>query len=248
LPEQPAVCRFFTGLTFVLRPGWPAALLMIAAATLAHPPTEPIKPGHPTGHVEKPKGMTWPPQPPGISDVHDQSDFSGQARRKLDRDLKFSNLERQFGDVEPLKPLAGRRMTRLSIEEVSEKAAPTRVERRFHYFDRQANATITVVQRPEGKYERRVTPAWQYQPEITDDEGAEAVALAKAYFATRGFTRAQGLKGFAIQAYPPSGTVFYDGRVVYVSLHVDSDSPPEYVAWVDLTRQSIMAARQEPQR
>lgn len=223
--------------------------VLLAGAVWAHPPTEPLKPGgHPTGHVEKPDGMTWPPQPPGITDVHDFSDFSGESRRHLDRELRFSNLERQFATVDALKPLAGRRMTRLSIEEIPEKSPSAKVERRFHYFDRQINSTVTVVQRRDGRYERLTTPAAQYQPEITDDEGNEAIALAKSYFAQRGMLRAQALKGFAIQAYPADRPGFFDGRVLYVSLHADGDSPPEYVAWVDLTRQSIMAARQEPQR
>lgn len=223
--------------------------IVVGQATWAHPPTEPLQSGgHPTGHVDKPSGMTWPPQPPGITDVRDYSDFSGQSRRRLDRDTRFAELERQFSRVDALRSLAGKRMTRLSVEEIPEKTPSAKIERRFHYFDRQSNATVTVVQRRDGQYERRSTPASQYQPEITAEERDEAVALAKTHFLRRGMVRAQTLQGFAIQAYPADRPGFFDGRVLYVSLHVDADSAPEYVAWVDLTRQTIMAARQEPQR
>lgn len=222
--------------------------LMWTGIAAAHPPTEPLKPGHPTGHVDKPPGMTWPPQPPGITAVHDRSDYSEQSRRKLERERQYADLEGRFGAVDVLRPLLGRRMTRLSIESIVEKTPSARIERRFHYFDRQANATVTVVQRRDGGYERLTTPAAQYQPEITAEEGDEAIALARNFFARRGLARVQVLQGYAIQAYPPDGPGFYDGRVLYVSLHANGDSPPEYVAWVDLTRQSIVAARQEQPR
>ena len=233
--------------------GWSIAViggLALIPSSWAHPPSEPLVPGgHPTGHVaDKPPGMTWPPQPIGITDVHDLSDYSGQSRRQLDRESRFSNVERQFSTNDALRPLAGRRMSRLSIEEVRDKATPSRVERRYNYFDRQLNATVTVIEGADGRYAQRVTPASQSQPELSRDEMDEAVALAKAHFAQRNMTRAKSLQGFVIQAYPPNRTGTYDGRVVYVSLHVDSDSPPEYVAWVDLTRQSIVAARQPKRR
>src|SRR4051812_5195710 len=103
---------------------------LLVGAPSAHPPTEPLKPGgHPTGHVgDKPEGMTWPPQPPGITKVQDLSDVSAESRRRVEREFRFSNLEQRFAGVEALKPLVGRRMTRLSIEEIPDKTPSAKIE------------------------------------------------------------------------------------------------------------------------
>lgn len=219
-----------------------------ATAALSHPPTRALEPNHPTGHVVRPADLGWPPTPPGATDIRDYSDVSDESRRRLRRDQLFNDLEGRFARAPALRPLIGKRLTRLSIDEPADKDSVASSVRRFRYFDRQANATLTVTERLGGRVDVTSTPAAQYQPDITDEETHEAVALARAHFAAQGIARVNALQGFGIQAYKPTGTGFYDGRVIYVSFHVDSDSNPEYVALVDLTRQQIMSSRKEPRQ
>ncbi|MEF7612726.1 hypothetical protein V4F39_02310 [Aquincola sp. MAHUQ-54] len=226
-----------------------ATLAALAPCVLAHDPAvlRSLRPGHPTGHLQRPGSAVWPPQPQGITDVIDHSDPGAEQRRSLGRSLAFSRVEQRFGEEPALRPLRERRLTPLAVVEVSDPARGIVTERRFQFFDRQANATVTVAEPIVGDTTVSTTPAAEYQPEITADEEREAIALARAFFLRRGDGRVGRLEGFAIQAYKPEGRGFYDGRVVYVSFHVDNDANPEYVAWVDLSAQRVIKSRKEPQ-
>lgn len=200
---------------------------------------------HPSGHVKKPV-EGWPPQPQGASNVVNLSDGSYAERRRMDRETRFSRLENRFNRDPELRGLAGRKLTPLFILESENKAdARSGRETRYQFFDRAANATVTVIEPASGAARIESTPASTYQPEITEAEANEAIALAKRYFVQQKMPRAAQLQGFGIQAYRPEGNGFFDGRVVYVSLHVNSDTDPEYVAWVDLSRQQVLRARKE---
>ena len=76
---------------------------------------------------------------------------------------------------------------------------------------------------------------------------ADAEGIARAHFAAGGQTRVAALQAFAILAYQPTGKGFYPTRVLYLSFHRNSDAPPEYVAWVDLTQRRVLRSRQEGQ-
>lgn len=232
------------------RRGWAVPVLSaLAALTITGPvaahDAEGSMRNHPSGHVKKPV-EGWPPQPQGATNVRNLSDGSFADRRRMDRDTRFSRLEERFKRDPRLRQLAGRKMTPLFIVEDEDKADERRGRHtRYQFFDRAANATVTVVETAGGESRVESTPAATYQPEITEAEAAEAIALAKRYFVQHRMPRAAQLQGFGIQAYRPEGNGFYDGRVVYVSLHVNSDTDPEYVAWVDLTRQQVFQARKE---
>jgi hypothetical protein len=204
-----------------------------------------IAPGHPTGHVQRPSNITWPPQPQGVSNVIDQSDLTSHAQRLGQRDQRFNAVEQRMASNPQASAMRWGGLTRLSVHEHHDKASGVLLERRYHYFDRQANATVMVTEPKDGEPHISSTPAATYQPEITAAEVSEAVALAKAHFGSQGHQRVKQLNGFGIQAYQPTGQGFYDGRVIYVSFHVNNDSDPEYVAWVDLSSQKILKARKE---
>ena len=188
--------------------------------------------------------MTWPPTPVGASGIRDFSDVGIDSRRRLGRDLAFRQIEGRFSSTPALRALVGRKLTRLRVENVDVKDAPS-PECRYHYFDRASNATSTVVEPLQGPVRLQSPPASEYQPEITQEEIDEATALAKRHFQRQGVARVARLQGFGIQAYRPEGNGFYDGRVIYDSLHADSDSDPEYTALIDLTRQKVFNARKE---
>ncbi len=204
-----------------------------------------IKPGHPTGHVHRPQNITWPPQPQGLSNVVDQSDRITYAQRMQERDHRFNLVEQRAARHTQTSHMKFDGMTRLSMRDHWDKKNGEVVERSYHYFDRQTNTTVTVTEPNQGEPRVSSTPAASYQPEITLAEVSEAVNLAKAHFTKQGQTRVKQLNGFGIQAYRPEGNGFYDGRVIYVSLHVNNDSDPEYVALVDLSSQKILNARKE---
>ncbi|MEZ4622887.1 MAG: hypothetical protein R2867_46335 [Caldilineaceae bacterium] len=70
--------------------------------------------------------------------------------------------------------------------------------------------------------------------------------MARAYFAAQGETHVYELRGFVIMAYQPQGTTgFYDSRVLYVTFHESLEERPEYVAWVDLSHETVRKAFQE---
>ncbi|MDM0113141.1 hypothetical protein QTI66_13360 [Variovorax sp. J22R133] len=214
-------------------------------AAQAHEALANLQPGHPTGHLQRAPGMTWPPQPTGAQNIIDRSDYSGTSRRSMARDLVFRAMQQRIDREPALSRLRGRTLTPLAVIDVDDRARGLVVERRFQYFDRRTNETVTVAAPTSGAPVVSTTPATVYQPEITQEEAQEAIDLAKAYFVRQGNGRAQQLAGFGIQAYQPTGSGFYNGRVVYVTLHVNNDSNPEFMAWVDLSAQRILKARQE---
>lgn len=243
-----------------------AMALGLTAPAGAHAPELPIVPGHPTGHVKHPAGNKWPPEPEGLIGVRNFSDPTDANRRGSDEDSHFSRVENLLRNQRQITWLASRKLTRLSVETVTKKpdnnattsaeAAPGTSanagvvtagtsERRLNFFDRQGNQTVTVRESATGQTTVTTTPAATSQPEITAAETAEAVTLARQYFSRQGITRVPALKGFGILAYKPTGNGFYASRVIYVSFHYNSDSPPEYVALVDLSRQSVLSARKE---
>ncbi len=200
---------------------------------------------HPTGHVDH-QGLQWPPTPKGAQSVVNRSNPNAGQEEGVQRESQYAALEARFAANEATRSLVGRVMTRLEIVEMVDKASGTVSQRRYQYFDRRANATVTVTENlGNGALSVSSTPAQQSQPEITEGETEEAVAMAKEYFVRNGFPAAAKLQGFGIQAHPASGAAFFDGRVIYVSLHPNADSDPQFVAWVDLSSQRILEARKE---
>ena len=201
---------------------------------------------HPTGHVHDHDDQTWPPQPRGISRILDFSDPSVEQKRSLRYQERFRHLEQQAVTRADFLHALGKRFHRIDVVTEPEKEGVPQVSR-FTYFSLDNNATVEVTFDGTTIHTIRSIPARRYQPEITDEEIAEATQLARAYFLSRGLTRVQELQGYGILAYRPKGKGFYNRRVIYISFHEHGDAPPEFVEWVDLTNQKILKAREEHQ-
>jgi len=217
-----------------------------APLALAHSPVDPttVREGHPTGHVGDHADLDWPPQPRGIESVQLLGDAQADARAHEATRRRLDAAERVALGRRAVVEALGARYRRIGELRDTRKGKP-RAPARLVYFSHDRRATVEVL--VEGAQARvvRSTPASEYQPEITAEETAEAIVLARQYWLANGRARAAQLQGFAILAYKPQGRGFYDTRVLYVSLHATPDAPPEYVAWVDLTRQRVLRAREE---
>ena len=200
---------------------------------------------HPTGHVDDHVDQTWPPQPQGITNIVVISNpDDDEKKRHLKSKQRFDKLEQLGAARADLKEALGRRFTRIVITDEKNKDGTPRPGR-YTYFSRDKNATVEALFDGANITSVKSTPANEYQPEITDEEILEATELARQHFLRLGLTRVQDLKGYGILAYRPEGKGFYNGRVIYVSFHADADAPPELMAWVDLTSQTILKYREE---
>ena len=142
------------------------------------------------------------------------------------------------------KQALGNRFKRIKlIDKEDEKNG--KVVSQMVFFSRDKNATVVVEFDNEEIRAINQTFAWDYQPEITDEEVTEAAELARNYFLNQGHAKIAGLKAYGILAYKPEGKGFFDSRVLYVSFHKHDDAPPELAAWVDLTNRLILKSREE---
>ena len=199
---------------------------------------------HPTAHVHDHADQTWPPQPPGRTNVIDRSDTGMEKRRQGKKHSQFSQFEQEVHPGSPLWRALGKRFRRITVTDDKEKDGRPRPNV-FTYFSQDNNQTVEVIFDGAAVKSIKSIPASEYQPEIIDEEIDEAVKIARAHFLSLGLARVQQLKGFGILAYRPEGKGFYDTRVIYISFHANEDAPPEMVAWVDLTSQTVLNAREE---
>jgi len=188
--------------------------------------------------------LPWPPVPRGIENVIDHSKPTEDISRERKRHERFRRLEEHSKANPTVNSRLRENPTRLGvIDDTNDDKFKDKV--RLQYFDRRKNATMEVILDGDNVRETKIIPASEYQPEITDEEIAEAINLAREYFTNAGIPWVLDLKGFGILAYKPHGKGFYNGRVIYVSFHQNNDSPPEFSAWVDLTRQKIIKTRRQ---
>jgi len=199
----------------------------------------------PLGPQNNHEGLTWPPQPRGITDVVLYSDVE---KEKKDHDKEKVRLDRLEGKAKAkpeAKQALGKKFTRITVIDKEDKETGT-VGSQLVFFSREDNATVEVeFDKDEEIKAVQSIPARDYQPEITNEEAEEAAALARTYFLNLGFAKVTGLKPYGILAYKPEGVGFFDTRVLYISFHQHDDAPPELAAWVDLTNQLILQAREE---
>jgi hypothetical protein len=228
-----------------------ALVVALAAASVpfaaAHSPVDPatVEGGHPTGHVHDRADRGWPPEPRGISGVVLFSDPAAETRARDARRRQTEADEATALRRAPVLQALGSRHRLIGLQHDSGKRGEL-PSRRLVYFSHDRRATVEVLVDERGEVTGvRSTPAAQYQPEITEEEIAEAAALARAHFLARGRARVAGLEAFGILAYPPGRSGFYATRVLYVSFHPAADAAPEYSAWVDLTRQRVVKIREE---
>ena len=222
--------------------------LLSAAALRAGPPEDPatIDVGHPTGHVHDHANQTWPPQPPGMQNAVTLNSPATERSLAQARQTRAASRERLAAARADVRQALGARHTQAQLIEGRDKSG-AELPSRLMYFSHSQNRTVEVT--VDGQQVRRVRSIQPvvYQPEINDAEAAEAEGIARAHFAAGGQARVAALQAFAILAYQPSGKGFYPTRVLYISFHRNSDAPPEYVAWVDLTERRVLRSRQEGQ-
>ncbi|MGH7410971.1 MAG: hypothetical protein ACREJ6_07955 [Candidatus Methylomirabilis sp.] len=189
--------------------------------------------------------LPWPPVSRGIENVIVHSKPHQETKQQEDLDNQVQRLARRAKLHPKVEQALGDRFAHIGV--VDEKNNDRfKNKRRLVFFSYAKNATVEATMEGDKVLEVKTTPADQYQPEITDEETAEATEIAREYFIRKGFERVRGLEGFGILAYKPTGNGFYSGRVIYVSFHENSDSPPELAAWVDLTKQKVIKMRREP--
>lgn len=203
-----------------------------------------IPKNHPTGHVHDHGNQTWPPQPPGRTKVKDLSDPHFEQNRQARQQKRFAELEQAIPAGSRLAQALGQKFRRISITDEKEKNS-TQGTTRFTYFSQDNNLTVEVLFDGSSIQSFKLIDPREYQPEITDEEIADAVDLARSYFLSVGLARVQTLTAYGILAYRPEGKGFYDSRVIYVSFHAGEDAPPKMIAWVDLTNRTILNAREE---
>jgi len=222
--------------------------ILLAVSALAQSPVDPatIDVGHPTGHVHDHGDQTWPPQPPGIRNVVPLGNPARESQEAKAREGRAIARDRVATARLDVLQALGERYTRAAFVEDRDKSGAVRGSR-LVYFSYSNDTTVEVRFQGQRVIGLRTLPAAEYQPEITDAEIAEAEGIARDYFVALGEGHVAQLQAFGILAYKPTGKGFYATRVLYVSFHRDSDSPPEYVAWVDLSRQRVLRARTEGQ-
>jgi hypothetical protein len=186
------------------------------------------------------EGLTWPPQPRGITNVVVRSNIEEERKDLALAKVRSDRLEAKAKTTPEVQRALGKLFTRITVIDSEDKETGT-VITQLVFFSRDQNASVEVTFDKKEKIQAvNSIPAREYQPEITDEEIEEATALARAYFRSQGFARIAGLKAYGILAYTPQGNGFFDTRVLYVSFHKDDDAPPELSAWVDLTNQLIL--------
>ena len=207
------------------------------------------RPSHSHNH----EGLTWPPTPRGIGNVVVHSDAK---KDENERAIKKARRDRLGQKAERVIPGLGNRFTSVTVIDREDKIDSEdrggkkqkntdRVVSQLVLFSHDRNATVEVgFDAKENMEAVTFTPASEYQPEVTDEEIKDAEKLARKHFSSQG-KRIAGLRAYGILAYKPEGNGFYSDRVLYVSFHKDDDAPPQLMAWVDLTNQRILQAREE---
>jgi hypothetical protein len=191
------------------------------------------------------QGLTWPPDPRGITNVVVHSDTSQESRLLSTESSRMTTLQDKVKNEPRAKQALGNNYTPIGVIDKKDKKTGQTTSKMV-FFSRDKNATVEVEFGANNNVSAvSSTPANQYQPEITDQESQEAIDLARNYFIKKGISKVSTLKGYSIMAYEPQGKGFYSTRVIYVSFHDNDDSPPELSAWVDLSRQKILKTREE---
>src|SRR5438874_10504311 len=175
----------------------------------------------PPAHGHNHEGMTWPPQPRGITNVVVHSSVEQEKIGRTIERARLDRLERKAKTHPEANRALGNRFTRIALIEKDDKTNG-KVVSQMVYFSRDKNATVEVQFDNDEIQAVKSVPAWQYQPEITDEEIAEAAQLARTHFLNQGLAKIADLKAYGILAYKPNkpkGGGFFDTRVLYVSFH-----------------------------
>lgn len=130
----------------------------------------------------------------------------------------------------------------LSLDPNAEKGALDLDRTQTVYFSLTNNQTVVVEALDGVVTDIETTAAADGQLSLTLEEDAQAIAIARAYWEDAGDKRIDQLQGYSIWAIRPGGRT-YDVRMAYVSFHIDADSNPELITWVDLTNGEVAEGR-----
>ncbi len=201
--------------------------------------------GHDHDHAVPPLG-SWPPQPVGITAVNWLTNTStamviaAQSQMETAESIALASplVQAALGDTyihaTTIQPHAKAALTAAGKDAESIRIA---------YFSYTNNTTVEATVAAGKVTSVQSVMAATYQPEPTRQERLHAIEVARDYFLAEGETRVNQLHGFVIMAYRPQGaTGFYESRVLYVTFHESLDERPEYLAWVDLSHETILKA------
>ena len=205
---------------------------------------DPQEAGAPPGQQHSHEGLTWPPQVRGSTNAVVHSNIEQENTGRAIAGARMDRLEQKAKTHREANRALGNRSTRITVIDREDKTTGKKTTQ-LVFFSRDKNATVEVDFDNEQIQTVRSIPAWEYQPEITDEEATEAAELARTYFLNQGFAKAGSMIAYSILTYKPraskpAGAGFFDTRVLYVSFHQHHDAPPEFAAWVDLTNQLIL--------
>lgn len=184
-------------------------------------------------------GEVWPPQPKGATDIVNRSAAEiapePQAERLATLD-EIAPADRGPSDVvvesAELQAEIGEESNLIAVED-------TNGSTQMMWYSLSNNQTVDVVIEDGAVARLSTFEPGTFQPELSDAEKQAAVDIARAYWVGRGDRRIDGLQGFSILAFQPGGA-YYETRMVYVSFHIDEDSRPELLAWVDLVAGDVV--------
>ena len=185
----------------------------------------------------------WPPQPKAMGDVTWLTDSSRFVSQEIHQTAAGNTVAQESVEV---RAALGARFTYLGTGGIHTKGQADQAQERVTYFSHTQRATVEVLVSDGWVAEVTSTPAADYQPPLIPAEVTQAVTIARDALQSVDHSRMSMLEGFGILALPSEGPqAFYAHRVVYVSFHAHEDAPPEYVAWVDLTEQTVVESGEE---
>lgn len=181
-------------------------------------------------------GAIWPPQLREITQVRQYQPVPGDSQARRTSDLSLQSVESDSSVAEAL----GERFRLLSSVQRQDKSGRDAWQRLL-YYSYSLDQTVAVIvrgERPQRVDSVTVTPASIDQPPLSEQEMAEAIALARAYWRSEGASEVEALTAYAIQTFQSDGTPF-PSRMSYVSFHIESPEAPLYANNVDLSTNTV---------
>ncbi len=186
-------------------------------------------------------GEVWPPQPKDATDIVERTDIGLSVLAGDDNILErldeAAGAERAPSEVlasdEAVIEALGDRHNLIAAEAAADGVT------RYVYYSLSSNQTVDVTVTGDSVSELLLIAPDEFQPELSQAEKDQAVELARAHWEDRRDRRIGSLQGYSILTFKPDGS-YHDTRMVYVSFHVDEDSRPELLAWVDLATGEVV--------
>ena len=182
----------------------------------------------------------FPPQHKGIERItymHSSEDGADHDRRARIHEL----IRRDAAS----RTLLGERFAFIGIVEVATKDNPSDTRRKATYYSHSNNQTVEILIQDDAILSSNTFAAREYQPPLAEDEVRAAVSIARQHWSSHDGGRVSTMAGYGILAFEPDGSGFFNDRVVYVTFHRSLEDRPEYVAYVDLTGNTVIRSWEE---